>query len=696
MIPKIIQPDAFDFGMPTVALIDTYSKGFHLDALHKRASLFDKELNDIKRKDGYTYLHLITTGAGETYGANSNGDYFNKEACEITPFLNKGKTLKMAGGLKEFHNPTFLEFGKVYKNHCFPAGTKVQAADGSYKAIEAYAEGDMVNTRKGPRKVQTVFSRPYSGAGVTIACAGMRELRCTEDHPVFVIRRENTKCQHNYTVLHKDKPLGHCTHCKEWQTLNKQDLYSAIEEVPASSVKEGDWMISQAIPTGNVSVASSDAFDLAQYTRKYCIREGLRRRSSFVTTMLGSLCLHKVRNVNGADLNETVYNLEVEDAHEYFAEGLLVHNCNRHKGGIPSGYIVKAAYNDEMSRGELIIGVDNSKWEKELQKVANEKPIFFSMACDVKHDTCSACGNQATKLSEYCTHLKNDMLGITKEGFQVYAINDKPLFHDISGVFKPADKIAFALRKVASDRVLSSAELADLHGLAPRVDIMRKYAGLKASNRVALLSKLAAIEKEILASTSGDSSKDLLLPFTTCKGGVEEFDDSTVNIMKNQDPGALFGSLKDKMVIMPMETFMKVITGNNYDQVAPSVPKAKKMLPGIFGRMLKDTGIDQLLDDGSYEPSGSIGGRDLTNEISRLIGSHSLAAGPVQSRVIKITITGRGKRPDGEMLKSAAEINDATADFLAKEYARYIISFADGLPENKLNLTVAQTIANSI
>jgi hypothetical protein len=487
MIPKIIHPDSFDFGMPTVALIDTYSKGFHMDALHKRAAEFDNSLNDIKRKDGYTYLHLITTGDSSTYGPNNNGDSFPESSFMFKPFLNKSAAaVRMGGGLEEYHNKTFMEFGSVYKDH-----------------------------------------------------------------------------------------------------------------------------------------------------------------------------------------------------------------VNRHKNGTPSGYIVKAAYNKEMHRGELIIGVNNEKWSKELQKVANEKPIYFSMAADVKSDCCSACGNRATRLSDYCDHLKNDMLAITKEGHQVYAINDKPLFHDISGVFKPADKIAFALRKVASDRIISSAELATLHGRAPRVDIMRKYAGVKSSKRVELLCKLAKMEKEIMAVTSDSPMNDLLSPFTGNNGHVDEFDDGTVKKLQGQDTGALLGSMKKKMVMMPFETFLKIIMGNDFDKVSDHVPCAKAALPGVFSRLLEDTGVEELLQDGSYEPSGSYGGRELEDEVSRLVGSHSLAADPVRSRVIKITINGSGGS-DSAMPKLASDIHDAAADFLAKEYGRYAISFADGLPEDKLSLTVAQTIANSI
>lgn len=54
----------------------------------------------------------------------------------------------------------------------------------------------------------------------------------------------------------------------------------------------------------------------------------------------------------------------------------------------PSGYIVKAATNDKMCRGELIIGVDEKKWARELQKKANGGNLYFSIGCDVPYDLC--------------------------------------------------------------------------------------------------------------------------------------------------------------------------------------------------------------------------------------------------------------------------------------------------------------------
>jgi len=376
--------------------------------------------------------------------------------------------------------------------------------------------------------------------------------------------------------------------------------------------------------------------------------------------------------------------------------GVFKNHANRHKQGAPSGYIVKAAINKDMARGELLVGLEEDKWRDELQKLAEDKPVYWSIAADVPYDICSACGNRATSFSKYCAHLRNDMLAINKEGHQVRAINDKPLFHDISGVFRPADKIAFALRKVASGKTLSSAELAELDGMTPRMDILQKYARQTPSGRLGLLLKLAAMEKEILSAPAGAPVHDLMLPFRCDGGGPGEFGDRATKLFGARDPGALFGALRDKLVVMPMETFLKVVMGGEYGQVSPLLPAAKGCLPGIFGRMAADPGIGKLLDDASYEPHAIARGQDLEDEVGRLVGSHSLAAAPVQARVIKIIITGVPKGADDGMPKSALEHSNAAADFIAREYARYVLSFAAGLPEDRLRLTVAQTLANSM
>lgn len=371
--------------------------------------------------------------------------------------------------------------------------------------------------------------------------------------------------------------------------------------------------------------------------------------------------------------------------------GVYKNHKNRHAGGKSSGYIVKAAVNNEMNRGELIVGLDNKLWDKELHKLAEDRPIFFSMACDIAADLCTDCGHRRRNVRESCDHVKNHLMKIASDGRQICLINDTPLFHDISGVPKPADKIAHGLRKVAMGGVIDSAILAQELGIAP-VSVLQKIAGRRPASRYELLSKLAKIEKEIM--TGAHSADDICCPFSP-EGGFNELDDRTTAKLGSTPPGALFGALKNHIVILPVETFYKIIMGKDYQDVAGNMPDVKDELPGIFGKVLDSPDVGDFLDDGSYEPTGESDG-DANKEVDKLVGSHSLAAEPVRVRTIKATISAKPKQSKHGMPKEAALVKSATVDFLAREYAKYALSFAEGLPADKLYLTVAQMTANSI
>ena len=119
MIAKRVQTAGWNFGQPSLHLLNTFSKGFDTDQLQKiAADLTLAEIN-IEPKKGKEYLHIITTGAGEVYGANSNADWFNgdKHAFEFPHAKEAAHSSRMlAGGLKGYHN-TYMTFGGVYRNH---------------------------------------------------------------------------------------------------------------------------------------------------------------------------------------------------------------------------------------------------------------------------------------------------------------------------------------------------------------------------------------------------------------------------------------------------------------------------------------------------------------------------------------------------------------------------------------------------
>jgi len=478
MIQKLIFPDAFDFGMPTASLVPLHSRGVDDQWLHKRAAMFDNDLDSFERKPGHQYIHLISVGAWDRYGPNNNGDAFiRKNATHTCPHPKdpSRKTIDLTGGLTEYHDKTFMKNGKVYKDH-----------------------------------------------------------------------------------------------------------------------------------------------------------------------------------------------------------------VNKHKDGTPSGYIVKAAYNSNMDRGELIVGVDESKWRNELQKVASGEPIYFSMGSDCPEDICSYCHNEARKLSDYCVHLKKHAMQIASDGTQVCALTPRPFFHDISGVGRPAEKICFGLRKVAS-QVITGAELAEMYSLAPPAEIF-PY-GSSAARRYNLLQKLAKIEKEILMSTDPEEGIEGF-----CHGsGFGEVDDDIVGRLSGEDPHAVLGALKRFKVVLPADLFFRMIMGDKFADIEPDMDDVKASIPGVLGRVLESSNVGEVLGDGSYEESGCCDGA-MMRDAEAMMPECSIHAEPVRVRVIRAVVNGTPVGGKTVIEKKAGEVSER-AELLATEYANYLLSFADGLTDTEQRLSVAQMCA---
>lgn len=146
-----------------------------------------------------------------------------------------------------------------------------------------------------------------------------------------------------------------------------------------------------------------------------------------------------------------------KDLKEYYktfeSAGIFVQHFNKD----PSksiGTIVKAIYNDDMHRVELILEIKKSKALDIYNDIKNGNRIKVSMGVKVPQEMCSFCGS-ITKgsLANRCDHLKFEMHQQKENGQVVYAINIPPMnFFDISVVRKPADTQGHALfQKVASD-----------------------------------------------------------------------------------------------------------------------------------------------------------------------------------------------------------------------------------------------------
>ena len=126
------------------------------------------------------------------------------------------------------------------------------------------------------------------------------------------------------------------------------------------------------------------------------------------------------------------------------------------------GKVLEAFYNDNMHRIEIVIEVPTEKGRYLGDYIREGKPISVSMGLNTPSESCSICGH-VTKGSyeNRCEHLKFMMNTTLHDGRKVYAISGTPLkLFDISFVFRPADKTAYAmLTKSASAHELGLSTL---------------------------------------------------------------------------------------------------------------------------------------------------------------------------------------------------------------------------------------------
>lgn len=122
MLYKTIVPDAMQLGQNPVQILKISHKGLDKTAaMQKRAAAFTDVIADIQPMQKKAYLHVITTGAYQAYGAQRNGDSFNQDYLTIHPPLAKtasAKTIQLDGGLKKYHDSSYSSGkAKVYQQH---------------------------------------------------------------------------------------------------------------------------------------------------------------------------------------------------------------------------------------------------------------------------------------------------------------------------------------------------------------------------------------------------------------------------------------------------------------------------------------------------------------------------------------------------------------------------------------------------
>ena len=259
---------------------------------------------------------------------------------------------------------------------------------------------------------------------------------------------------------------------------------------------------------------------------------------------------------------------------------------------------------------------------------------------------CMICGHKARTRDEYCSHARDHLGAITKEGYQVNVLNDRGVFFDISKVVRPADRIAYSMRMA---KAAAAGNAGRAPAIAPLTPDVRKLAAA---------GKLAAMEKEIEARGEAVASG----------AGLPEagLTDEETRELRRRPLREVTAALAEAKVLLPLRDFLKLVTGSD-----SRTDETASLLPRLYSSM----GGDEISDcccGRDYDPDPFGPPPDLLRMIGPIAERMSLAEGPVRRRTM-VAIVGRpGRTPP----RTKQASHDPEAVLLAREYARYQISFA--------------------
>ena len=275
--------------------------------------------------------------------------------------------------------------------------------------------------------------------------------------------------------------------------------------------------------------------------------------------------------------------------------GVYTEHRNKHSVNPPKsqGYIVAAGYNEPMKRGELIIGVNDDAWHDDLERLANGTPMKFSIGFDAVHDICSKCGNIAHTEDEHCDHIKNSAGKWDEDGNAIYMISDKGVYHDISRVRVPAERIAFSIRKVASGASMPELEVPGVNPLA--LPYMLKSAS--ALRRYNAVKKLARMEKQITAFADPRNQK-LLHGIGFAKRANDRPIDELHKFIDFALTSEVLGGLQKRHCVLAPEEFLRMFVPES--ATPRNVEILQGGLPGIFGDLWDSADFDEFCEESDY------------------------------------------------------------------------------------------------
>lgn len=305
--------------------------------------------------------------------------------------------------------------------------------------------------------------------------------------------------------------------------------------------------------------------------------------------------------------------------HPTFVSNAKVFRHHRNTSADPSYGVVKAScYNKDMDRVELLMELDNEKCAEELSLLEKQGSYPVSMATRVPYDVCSICENKAKTPKDYCWHAKEAMGKILDDGRMVGVDNPHSVFFDISRVVRPADRLAYTLKRANANGVISGADLA--------LELGYDDSAYQDFNATMECSFKAAAEKRQLHDKISRMEKRVPAEVRPLMLDNEQEVADTVAKLAMYGPmyfDSVMRGLMDNQVLLRPSEFYTLVTGKHLDAKTAHDLNVK-------AAALSQYSADELSNSAVYEPALiKVSGRiaDLCKELKSYRGLGEMSPG---------------------------------------------------------------------
>jgi hypothetical protein len=352
-------------------------------------------------------------------------------------------------------------------------------------------------------------------------------------------------------------------------------------------------------------------------------------------------------------------------------------NKDPHTQGI--GSVRLARVNPNMHRGELIAWVSKEKAPDMYKKAKAGEELSWSMSMRLPHDECSCCRKKSRQTSDYCSHLRDNMLKWVP-GFEkfAYARNEEGVkYFDISEVKRRADRIATYLgyyfpgdemaKAASADKVITGAQWAEHQFGSSGVTPFSPWEELT-------LEKLAAAEDFVRHADS-----ETLV--TLARMAPQDLSYAQTEILAQPDFRSVGGELAKRAMLLPFSTFASLVTGQPREELEriPSYSEAVgAKLPTLLTDLMRDGGCrcgDEVADAVAPDEVGCSFSPNKDN-IDRLMSEAGNSLGMDQDstsgRAMRITVIKKAS----VMRPSAAADLDPYYTGLISAYGHYLVKAA--------------------